>query len=211
MLVTIQTTTNIEYHPYNLCRYITETVIIAAIVQDDFHIWYVLVMHIYFILLLFGIFGFKMYIELTVIYLQHGLIFIRFFLLCYKFVFFNFAYGIWVPSICSQAVPLSPFTVIVQNFIGHSNGSWADIRYLLAVIRSCSFVSIYHLLSDLFGHSNGSCYYKLSYFAYDFLDALRQIFVMQSNHGVDNGEGLPLIYKVCHCQLWLVQGLHVIW
>lgn len=65
MLLTIQTTTNIEYHPYNLCRDITETVIIAAIVHDDFHIWYVLVTHIYFFLLLFGIFGFKMLVFLV--------------------------------------------------------------------------------------------------------------------------------------------------
>lgn len=169
MLLTIQTTTNIEYHPYNLCRDITETVIIAAIVHDDFHIWYVLVTHIYFFLLLFGIFGFKMLVflvlkcrlNLLLSICSIVLFFFHFFLLCYKFVFFNFVYGIWVPSICSQAVPLSPFTVIVQKFIGHSNGSWAEIRYLLAVIRSCSFVSIYHLLSDLFGHSDGSCYYKL--------------------------------------------------
>lgn len=65
MLLTIQTTTNIEYHPYNLCRDITETVIIAAIVHDDFHIWYVLVTHIYFFHLLFGIFGFKMLVFLV--------------------------------------------------------------------------------------------------------------------------------------------------
>lgn len=165
MLLTIQTTTNIEYHPYNLCRDITETVIIAAIVHDDFHIWYVLVTHIYFFLLLFGIFGFKMLVFLVLkcrLNLLLSICSIVLFLFISSYYVTNLYFLILYMAFGYLPSARKLFLCLHSRLLSkHSNGSWADIRYLLAVIRSCSFVSIYHLLSDLFGHSDGSCYYKL--------------------------------------------------